>query len=160
MWNCCFGYNRLTSLSPSISEFLQPGFHPTLEEDSVQLPPGVSVRRHPEQLPQLLWWLGDSSGWEGRQRKPAALRKHRHSDSSEWRCPSDTFSWGLGWFIHSCVRSSWEVIASRVLCPLGFWVGAWGNSCEGLSNNVLQQLQVQSQIVTACSLHPARGTAF
>lgn len=58
-------YNRLTSLFSVISEILQPGLHPTLEEDTVQLPPGVSVRRHPEQLPQLLWWLRNSGGWEG-----------------------------------------------------------------------------------------------
>lgn len=76
-------YNKLTSLSPSLSEFLQPGLHPAPEEDSVQLPPGVGVRCHPEQLPQLLWWLRDSGGWEGRHGEPAALGERRHSDCSE-----------------------------------------------------------------------------
>lgn len=113
-------YNRLTSLSPSISELLQPGLHSTLEEDSVQLPTRISVRCHAEQLPQLLWWLRDSSGWEGRHRKPAALGKHCHSHSSEWRCPWDTCSWGLGWFLHLWVQfPCWRLLPAEYFIRLG-----------------------------------------
>lgn len=120
-----FMYNKLTSLSPSLSEFLQPGLHPSPEEDSVQLPAGVSVRCHPEQLPQLLWWLRDRSGWEGGHRKPAAPAERGHSDCSEWRGPWDTCSGLLGWSIPPCVQSPcWRLMPAESFVLLGYgWEG-------------------------------------
>lgn len=156
-----FMYNKLTSLSPSLSEFLQPGLHPSPEEDSVQLPAGVSVRCHPEQLPQLLWWLRDRSGWEGGHRKPAAPAECGHSDCSEWKGSLGYLLRAFG-LVHSplCAVSLLKVNASREFCPFGLWVGRWRYWWGDFYNSVSQQLQVQPGIVSPCTLQPARGTSF